>query len=214
MCCDTISASIKKRIDMRTLLDRLKIYPTRGNNCYKCIFHDDNNPSAGITKDGKTFHCFACGISASVIDVVMRILNLDYLSACKWIDDEFTLGIFKELGENEKIELKLAEEKRRKEKEQKEHLFEMRKKILKKICEELEICKQIQKETHITKGEYRKGEWALGDLYFYALKRQKWLNWLYDTILEIPCEECEWDYTIGKNAEDIIKKIEENKLEI
>lgn len=214
MCDDSISNSIKNKVDMRMLLDKLGIQPSRGNNCYNCMFHDDKNPSAGITKDGGYFHCFACGITASVIDVVMKLKNLDYLSACKYIDDEFNLGIFGEISSTDKIKIRLAEEQRIKDKAYKERIVAIRKQVLKQIGNETEIWKSVQKDSHITKGEYKNGDWKYGDIFFYAIQRQIWLDWLYDVILEIPHKECIYDYTIGTNAEEILLKIEKGEISI
>lgn len=49
-----------------------------------CPFHDDSNPSAGISLRAGRFNCFVCGIHGDVVDVV-ESTGLSTKEALKWI---------------------------------------------------------------------------------------------------------------------------------
>ena len=53
-----------------------------------CPFHDDSHPSLSFSVRRNTFRCFVCGASGGTIDLVMRHLNLDFKTACRWLADE------------------------------------------------------------------------------------------------------------------------------
>ena len=55
--------------------------------------HDgvDSNPSFSINRVKLVYHCFACGVGGNVIDLVARVLDVDYEDAykfCKTYDDK------------------------------------------------------------------------------------------------------------------------------
>ena len=56
-----------------------------------CPFHDDHTPS--MTFKGSKFRCWSCGASGNAIDLVMRHLNLDFKTACRWLADEHNVII-------------------------------------------------------------------------------------------------------------------------
>lgn len=60
-----------------------------------CPFHDEKTPSMSINyKNTNRYHCFGCGESGDVINFVMKMENLDFLSATEKIANDF--GIFLE----------------------------------------------------------------------------------------------------------------------
>ena len=58
----------------------------RGSNCLKinCIFHDERTPSLAIYQDG--FHCFGCGEHGDVITWVMKVGDMSFDEAVKYIN--------------------------------------------------------------------------------------------------------------------------------
>ena len=58
-----------------------------------CPFHDDHTPSLSFKVSRNTFRCFVCGASGGTIDLVMRLLNKDFLDACRWLADEHNVII-------------------------------------------------------------------------------------------------------------------------
>lgn len=60
-----------------------------------CPFHDEKTPSMSVNyKNTNRYHCFGCGESGDVINFVMKMENLDFLSATEKIANDF--GIFLE----------------------------------------------------------------------------------------------------------------------
>ncbi len=66
-------------------------FDRRGFAC--CPFHGEKTPSFHITKDSRSFHCFGCGISPDVIDLTMRMENLDFTGALRRLNEVFSLGL-------------------------------------------------------------------------------------------------------------------------
>lgn len=58
-----------------------------------CPFHGEKTPSFHITKDSRSFHCFGCGVSPDVIDLTMRMEDLDFTGALRRLNEVFSLGL-------------------------------------------------------------------------------------------------------------------------
>ncbi len=53
-----------------------------------CPFHNDKkSPSLSISPEKQLFYCFGCGASGNAIDFIMRIENLDFQDALKYLAD-------------------------------------------------------------------------------------------------------------------------------
>lgn len=52
-----------------------------------CQFHDENTPSMMIDKQKNTFHCFGCGKHGDNIDLVMKMENCDFRTACAYLQN-------------------------------------------------------------------------------------------------------------------------------
>ena len=50
-----------------------------------CPFHGEKTPSFNINTENGYFHCFGCGVGGDVITFVMKIENLDYMEAVKFL---------------------------------------------------------------------------------------------------------------------------------
>lgn len=66
-------------IDSTNFLDILEYYSIVPGNMnkkneikIKCPFHEDNNPSCGISIDKKVYHCWSCGASGNIVDFIMN----------------------------------------------------------------------------------------------------------------------------------------------
>ncbi len=54
----------------------------RGANFWACCpFHNEKTPSFSIKQDGQFFKCFGCGESGNVITLVMKVENVDFMTA-------------------------------------------------------------------------------------------------------------------------------------
>lgn len=60
----------------------------RGRNCVcLCPFHSEKSPSCTVYLESDSFYCFGCGAGGDVITFVMKIENLDYVEAIKFLAD-------------------------------------------------------------------------------------------------------------------------------
>jgi hypothetical protein len=132
----------------------------------------------------------------------------------KILDAKLHLGVYQELSESEKREI--ARQIKEKEKERQEKLWwqEYEKAVLADVVKELRVWEEIQRLTHITRGEYRRGEWEFADLFFESLKRQDWLNWLYDVVCGFDHPECEYDYIYPADKKKLLEMIKSGAITI
>lgn len=102
--------TIKNRLNIKDVAEYYGIKISENNKAL-CVFHNDKHPSLSF-KDN-FFHCFACGAKGSVLDLTMKLFNLDVLQGAKKLNDDFNLGLFpKALSEKQKIESFKNEQKR------------------------------------------------------------------------------------------------------
>ena len=50
-----------------------------------CPFHGEKTPSFNIYTENGSFYCFGCGVGGDVITFIMKIENLDYIDAVKFL---------------------------------------------------------------------------------------------------------------------------------
>ena len=66
--------------------ERLGLQVTR-HKCL-CPFHDDHHASLSFSVKRNTYRCFACGASGGTIDLAMKLLDKNFLDACRWLANE------------------------------------------------------------------------------------------------------------------------------
>ena len=201
---------------MKELLDSYGVYPKRGNNIYLCINHLEKNPSANIVKGCNKFHCFSCGFTGDIFDIVMLLDKCDLKTATKIIDDRFHLGLLHELSHKEKLELAMQRRERERQKYEKLAWQKYEIKVLGEIADALRVWEEIERDNHITRGEYRNNTWSpeRQSMFFTALKQQEWLTWLYDTISGFKHPECEFNYIYGTDKDTILKMIRKKEISL
>lgn len=52
-----------------------------------CPFHEDRYPSLTFDTRHNRYRCFVCGEYGRTIDLVMKMQNLRFPDACKWLAD-------------------------------------------------------------------------------------------------------------------------------
>ena len=58
----------------------------RGRNMVGlCPFHGEKTPSFNVYTENGSFYCFGCGAGGDVISFIMKIENLDYVDAVKYL---------------------------------------------------------------------------------------------------------------------------------
>lgn len=79
----------------------------RGRNCVcLCPFHSEKSPSCTVYMDNGSFYCFGCGTGGDVITFVMKIENLSYVEAIKFLADRAGMTMPDEAKNNETSRLK------------------------------------------------------------------------------------------------------------
>ena len=206
---------IKARVSMREVLDYYGIYPVRGTNIYRCIVHSpDHKPSANIIKNCEKLHCFSCQWTGDIFDVVQHFEKCNRKDALRIIDTHFNLGVYRKLSHKEKLELARRQRERERERAKKLELEEFERKVRHDIIEQLRLWEQVQRDAHITRGEYRNGTWRHRDLFFAALKKIQWLEWLYGAVCGSYQPECEFSLIYGDDKKEIVKKIRDGEIQI
>lgn len=69
--------------------ERLALKVTRHKSL--CPYHDDHTPSLTFNVAKNTFRCYACGAHGGTIDLAMKVLNLPFLEACRWLANELNV---------------------------------------------------------------------------------------------------------------------------
>ncbi|MGN0960580.1 MAG: CHC2 zinc finger domain-containing protein [Christensenellales bacterium] len=216
-----ILKEIKERVSMYDVLQEYGFSPTR-STIYKCMYHDDDKPSGSVKND--KFHCFACGVTKDIFDFVKDQEKCDLNTAIKIIYDKFGLGLLRHLTAKERQEMALQQQVRDKEKAEKQWWKDFERKVCDIILDNKDFYEKIKNTSHITRGEYRRvmanlkntsvDEWECSETYFMALKKIKWLDWLYNAINEFNHELCEYDFKYGNDKQEILKKIQSGEIVI
>ena len=77
---------LKMRNDLSEVAAPYVTLRRRGRNMVGlCPFHGEKTPSFNIYTENGSFYCFGCGVGGDVISFIMRIENLDYVDAVKFL---------------------------------------------------------------------------------------------------------------------------------
>ena len=87
-----IAEEIKSRLTMREVAEMYGFKVGRLNKIC-CPFHSDKRPSLFLYPGKRGWFCFVCNTGGSVIDFVMRLFALNFLDACRKLNEDFHLGI-------------------------------------------------------------------------------------------------------------------------
>ena len=83
---DDFISEVKYRNDLGELAASYMQLKRRGRNLVGlCPFHGEKTPSFNIYNEDGHFYCFGCGVGGDVITFVMKIENLDYMEAVKFL---------------------------------------------------------------------------------------------------------------------------------
>ena len=64
----------------------------KNQNCL-CPFHSEKSPSCTVFPDSQSFYCFGCGAGGDVITFIMKIENLGYLEAIKFLAERAGMSV-------------------------------------------------------------------------------------------------------------------------
>lgn len=83
---DSFLAELKSRCDISDVISSYVNLKRRGRNLVGlCPFHSEKTPSFNIYPENGSFYCFGCGVGGDVITFIMKIENLDYVEAVKYL---------------------------------------------------------------------------------------------------------------------------------
>lgn len=93
-----------------------------------CPFHNDAHASMQVYPGDGGYFCFVCNQGGDVIDFVQRLFGLDFMDACKKMDQDFNLHL--NIGESRSREEREAAERAFRERMERKHRIEQRRKLL------------------------------------------------------------------------------------
>lgn len=77
---------LKERSDIADVVSGYVNLKRRGRNMVGlCPFHSEKTPSFNLYPENGSFYCFGCGAGGDVITFIMKIENLDYIEAVKFL---------------------------------------------------------------------------------------------------------------------------------
>ncbi|MBO5954346.1 MAG: DNA primase [Clostridia bacterium] len=77
---------LRSRNDIVDIASKYITLNRRGANFWACCpFHNEKTPSFSIKQDGQFFKCFGCGESGNVITFLMKLENVDFLTAVEML---------------------------------------------------------------------------------------------------------------------------------
>lgn len=83
---DSFLQELKLRSDITEIASSYVNLKRHGRNMVGlCPFHGENTPSFNIYTENGSFYCFGCGAGGDVITFIMKIENLDYVEAVKFL---------------------------------------------------------------------------------------------------------------------------------
>lgn len=71
----------------------VKLKRSGRNETGLCPFHSEKTPSMVVYNDTQSFYCFGCGAGGDVISFIMRIENLGYVEAVKFLAQRVGLEV-------------------------------------------------------------------------------------------------------------------------
>ena len=91
---DDFISEIKYRNDLGELAGSYMQLKRRGRNLVGlCPFHGEKTPSFNIYTENGSFYCFGCGVGGDIITFVMKIENLDYMEAVKFLAERADMAM-------------------------------------------------------------------------------------------------------------------------
>lgn len=83
---DYFLQELKSRCEISDVVSGYVNLKRRGRNLVGlCPFHSEKTPSFNLYPENGSFYCFGCGVGGDVITFIMKIENLDYIEAVKFL---------------------------------------------------------------------------------------------------------------------------------
>ena len=83
---EEIIDEIRQRTDLVGLAGEYFKLERRGKNMVGlCPFHNEKTPSFTVSSDKQLFHCFGCGASGNAFSLIMKLENMDFPEAARFL---------------------------------------------------------------------------------------------------------------------------------
>ena len=83
---DEVKREVRIRNDIVDVITQyVPLKQVSGRYVGNCPFHNEKTPSFSVNRDKQFFHCFGCGVGGDVFSFVMRIENMDFPEAVKFL---------------------------------------------------------------------------------------------------------------------------------
>ncbi len=104
---DGFLQELKLRNDITEVASSYVNLKRRGRNMVGlCPFHGEKTPSFNIYTENGSFYCFGCGVGGDVITFIMKIENLDYIDAVKFLAQRAGLDMPEDSYDNSMSDLR------------------------------------------------------------------------------------------------------------
>lgn len=98
---------LKMRNDITEVISSYVNLKRRGRNMVGlCPFHGEKTPSFNVYTENGSFYCFGCGTGGDVITFIMKIENLDYIEAVKFLAQRAGMNMPEKSYDNSMADLK------------------------------------------------------------------------------------------------------------
>lgn len=102
MISPEIVEEIKARNDIEDVISSYVSLKRAGSNLNGlCPFHSEKSPSFTVFKGTDSFYCFGCGAGGDVITFIMKVENLDYVGALRFLAARVGIDIPEDNTQNE-----------------------------------------------------------------------------------------------------------------
>lgn len=104
---DDVIAEIRSKANIVEVISEYVDLNKRGANYLGlCPFHKEKTPSFSVSESKDMFHCFGCGVGGDVITFVMRMENLGFVEAVKFLADKYNVTLSQKSENKELISKK------------------------------------------------------------------------------------------------------------
>ena len=81
----------------------VQLKKTGGNYVGLCPFHNEKTPSFSVSDTKQFFHCFGCGEGGDALSFIMKVENLEFPEAVKFLANKLGIGIEEISSKNQKL---------------------------------------------------------------------------------------------------------------
>lgn len=107
MISDNLIMQIKSKINIEDMISKYAVLKRDGkNNKCICLFHSEKTPSMVVYSDTQSFYCFGCAVGGDIFSFTMKVENLGYIEAVKYLCEIGGIAFDISDRDNQEIETK------------------------------------------------------------------------------------------------------------